>query len=231
MYTQCGTPRYMPPEILESPDRGYHAEKVDVFAFGMTLYAALAGKLPYRGEAVETNDVLQQILERDGRVDHPAWFGTQVRDLLDKCLAIEPYERPTMTDILRHPWFRAEDLCNDHDMASSVTGSSALRASRCSEVPMLSIAVPIDGPNARQPFSIMSPVTPSRRKPDKQWHKAVTDATCPENVTACTDTIPSADFHSVPSVSQARPVSHRNARPVFSSCKTFPGEQLDMWDP
>jgi protein-serine/threonine kinase len=43
--TSCGSPCYAAPEMLSSDC--YDGNKVDVWALGVTLYAMLAGKLPF----------------------------------------------------------------------------------------------------------------------------------------------------------------------------------------
>lgn len=43
----CGTPSYMCPELVKKLD--YDAEKVDVWALGVLLYAMLTGIFPFKG--------------------------------------------------------------------------------------------------------------------------------------------------------------------------------------
>jgi serine/threonine protein kinase len=43
----CGTPCYMPPEMLSK--KKYSGDKVDVWSFGVALYRAVVGRFPFRG--------------------------------------------------------------------------------------------------------------------------------------------------------------------------------------
>jgi serine/threonine protein kinase len=46
--TICGTPSYMPPEIIKRTP--YDGELADVWSLGVTLYAMLSAKLPFESE-------------------------------------------------------------------------------------------------------------------------------------------------------------------------------------
>ena len=43
--TMCGTPNYIAPEVLA--ERSLHSYEVDVWAFGVILYAMMAGSPPF----------------------------------------------------------------------------------------------------------------------------------------------------------------------------------------
>lgn len=51
----AGTPRYMAPELLDARPR--FSDKVDVYAFGMTLYQLVTGRLPM-------DDLLDHLVSR-----------------------------------------------------------------------------------------------------------------------------------------------------------------------
>src|SRR5262249_43984077 len=58
--TVAGTPEYMSPEQLREPAR--IDERSDVYNLGATLYEALTGEAPFRGEVLR---VLEQVLHDD----------------------------------------------------------------------------------------------------------------------------------------------------------------------
>lgn len=99
--TQCGTPKYMPPEIILRPVKGYDGEKLDAWECGMVLYALLAGYLPFSGE--DDNSVFKSIL--NGQVRFPKHFSPGAKDLLSRLLEKDPEERSTLEEIREHFWF------------------------------------------------------------------------------------------------------------------------------
>ena len=50
--TVCGTPNYIAPEVLEN--KNGHSFEVDIWSFGVILYAMLIGKPPFETSDVKT---------------------------------------------------------------------------------------------------------------------------------------------------------------------------------
>ena len=46
----CGTPSYMPPEIVQKKD--YFGESADIWSSGILLYTILCGSFPFRGNSL-----------------------------------------------------------------------------------------------------------------------------------------------------------------------------------
>jgi serine/threonine protein kinase len=92
-----GTPRYMAPEQVTTPEVEASA---DWYSVGVVLYEALTGSVPFRGNAV-------QILERKliAEPPPPSAVAPEVpQDLEALCLALlrrDPRARPTGADVLR----------------------------------------------------------------------------------------------------------------------------------
>lgn len=99
--TQCGTPKYMAPEIIVRPPHGYDGEKLDAWECGMVLYALLAGYLPFAGE--DDNAVFRSIL--NGKLRFPQHFSPGAKDLLSRLLEKDPEKRSSLVDIRNHFWF------------------------------------------------------------------------------------------------------------------------------
>ena len=49
---QCGTPAYIAPEIIAN--KGYLPYLVDIWSLGILLYALLQGRVPYKGEDLDS---------------------------------------------------------------------------------------------------------------------------------------------------------------------------------
>ena len=86
----AGTPAYMSPEQCEGlPLDG----RTDLYSFGVTLYHMLSGALPYRDTS---GDPFKLALSTD-RVpleEHVPSIPADVRDLVARCLARDPSDRP-----------------------------------------------------------------------------------------------------------------------------------------
>ena len=118
--TQCGTPKYMAPEIIARPPDGYDGEKLDAWECGMVLYALLAGYLPFSGAT--DNAVFRNILK--GKLRFPSHFSPSVIDLLSKLLEKDPAKRSTLSEIRSHRWFLVDyhgDAGKERDVARQLS--------------------------------------------------------------------------------------------------------------
>lgn len=99
--TVCGTPNYIAPEVLDN--KYGHSFEVDVWSFGVMLYAMIIGKPPF-----ETSDVkatYKRIKANQYAFPETATISTEARDLITKILVLDPKKRPTVDEILDHPFF------------------------------------------------------------------------------------------------------------------------------
>jgi serine/threonine-protein kinase len=84
-----GTPHYMPLEQM----RGQHVDaRADVYAWGVVLYQALSGYLPYR-EKTFTSLLLAMASDEPEQLPDRCDAPPEVRELLAKALARDPSER------------------------------------------------------------------------------------------------------------------------------------------
>jgi len=103
----CGTPSYMAPEMLtasmDDNSSGYGME-IDLWAAGVTLFFMLSGGLPFwhRRQLIMVRYI------REGRFSFsaPEWVDVSemAKDLIRKLLTIDPLERLTAAQALRHPY-------------------------------------------------------------------------------------------------------------------------------
>ncbi|XP_069853327.1 sperm motility kinase 4A-like [Dipodomys merriami] len=97
---QCGTPAYWAPEMVKQ--QRYLGPKVDVWSLGVLLYFMVMGDVPYEDSswAVFKKQVLA------GRFTTPKYFSPELKGILNYMMTANPQQRPTVWQIMRHPWFR-----------------------------------------------------------------------------------------------------------------------------
>ncbi|XP_022349716.1 aurora kinase A isoform X1 [Enhydra lutris kenyoni] len=98
--TLCGTLDYLPPEMIEGR---MHDEKVDLWSLGVLCYEFLVGKPPFEASTY------QETYKRISRVEFtfPDFVPEGARDLISRLLKHNPSQRPTLKEVLEHPWIIA----------------------------------------------------------------------------------------------------------------------------
>uniref|UniRef100_A0A8C4HQT7 Serine/threonine-protein kinase DCLK2 n=1 Tax=Dicentrarchus labrax TaxID=13489 RepID=A0A8C4HQT7_DICLA len=118
LYTVCGTPTYVAPEIIAESGYGL---KVDIWAAGVITYILLCGFPPFRSNMQE--DLFDQILL--GRLEFPSPYWDNITDsakeLIGQMLQVNVEARYTAQDILSHPWV-TDDAVMGNNMKMEVTG-------------------------------------------------------------------------------------------------------------
>ena len=97
--TICGTPIYYSPEMVDDID---HDERVDIWSIGVLLFELNTGKIPFRGNDIDT--VKQNISELN--ITWPNNIDPDIKDLCSKLLKTNPNQRPGIENILEHKFFR-----------------------------------------------------------------------------------------------------------------------------
>ncbi|XP_029964063.1 serine/threonine-protein kinase DCLK1-like [Salarias fasciatus] len=103
LYTVCGTPTYVAPEIVAETGYGL---KVDIWAAGVITYILLCGFPPFRGSGEDQEALFEQILK--GQLDFPTSYWENVSDsakaLIGGMLQVDVDERYSALQVLEHPW-------------------------------------------------------------------------------------------------------------------------------
>ncbi|KAM9320699.1 serine/threonine-protein kinase DCLK1 isoform 1-T1 [Gastrophryne carolinensis] len=120
LYTVCGTPTYVAPEIIAETGYGL---KVDIWAAGVITYILLCGFPPFRGSGDDQEVLFDQILM--GQVDFPSPYWENVSDsakgLITCMLQVEVDQRYSALQVLEHPWV-SDDGLPENEYPLSVAG-------------------------------------------------------------------------------------------------------------
>lgn len=104
--TQCGTPGYVAPEILEGVPYG---TKADMWSIGIIVYILLGGYPPF----IEDNqrELFRKIRKGDFEFHEEYWgsVSDEAKDLISSLLKVNPRQRLSATEALKSNWVRADD--------------------------------------------------------------------------------------------------------------------------
>ncbi|KAM8884824.1 serine/threonine-protein kinase DCLK3 [Synchiropus picturatus] len=105
VFTICGTPTYVAPEILA--ETGYGVE-VDVWALGVILYIVLCGFPPFRSRDRNQEELFQIIKQAQVHFFSPYWdpVSAEAKGLVKALLQPDPTVRLTAEKTLLHPWVK-----------------------------------------------------------------------------------------------------------------------------
>ncbi|KAI5699537.1 hypothetical protein M8J75_004414 [Diaphorina citri] len=103
MFTVCGTPTYVAPEILN--ESGYGV-KIDVWAAGVILYILLCGFPPFVSDTNDQDELFDDILSGQYGFPSPYWddISEEAKELISHMLESNPDLRFSAEDVLDHPW-------------------------------------------------------------------------------------------------------------------------------
>ncbi|XP_052451702.1 ribosomal protein S6 kinase alpha-3 isoform X6 [Carassius gibelio] len=109
LMTPCYTANFVAPEVLKR--QGYDAA-CDIWSLGVLLYTMLTGFTPF---ANGPEDTPEEILARIGggkfSLTGGYWSSVsfEAKDLVSKMLHVDPHQRLTAAQVLKHPWILHRD--------------------------------------------------------------------------------------------------------------------------
>jgi ankyrin repeat protein len=129
--TQCGSPHYAAPEILN--ERPYFGPQVDVWSLGVILFAMLCGKLPFNAREMH---LLCRIITA-GRFVIPPHVSPGAAKLIKEILNLRADRRPTCEQILKNEWLqemvdqKTKDACLNAEEKAEAQQFSSTETSQC----------------------------------------------------------------------------------------------------
>ncbi|KAL7576338.1 hypothetical protein ACA910_018154 [Epithemia clementina (nom. ined.)] len=101
---QCGTPFFVAPEILLR--KGYDQQS-DMWSVGCIIFLLLSGQLPFMGRSQK--ELFRKIVAGKYEFGDKEWEGVsdEARDLVRGLLVLDPDQRLTATQAVRHRWLKA----------------------------------------------------------------------------------------------------------------------------
>ena len=95
--TMVGTPYYLSPEILENKP---YDSKTDIWSLGVLLYEMMTFKMPFNANSLP---MLSVKIMKGNYTPPPSIYTKDLREIVSKCLMLNPSDRPTIQEILRMP--------------------------------------------------------------------------------------------------------------------------------
>jgi serine/threonine protein kinase len=108
MFTECGTPGYMAPEMFKN--KGYEGFPADIWACGVILFIMLAGFPPFQ-KPTESDWWYNKLANNKHALfwqahSRSAYFSDQTKDFINKILEPVAAKRISIADMKKHPWFK-----------------------------------------------------------------------------------------------------------------------------
>ena len=101
-FAEGGSTKWMSPELLEQDGKDQRrTEASDCYALGMVIYEILSRQQPF-GKCASFAAAMKVLKgERPGRLEGVLWFTDDVWEVLERCWASLPQDRPGVEDVLK----------------------------------------------------------------------------------------------------------------------------------
>jgi len=111
-----GSPYYVAPEVL----RRKYSMEADIWSLGVVLYILLSGLPPFWGPS--DKDIFISILKGHLDFSSKPWpsISEEAKNLLRSVLNLDPSKRPTIGQLLCHPWLKENGVASERPLDSVV---------------------------------------------------------------------------------------------------------------
>lgn len=135
--TQCGTPGYVAPEILEGAPYG---TKCDMWSLGVIVFILLGGYPPFIEE--NQRELFRKIRRGQYEFHDEYWapISQDAKDLISALLTVAPGKRLTAKEALQNKWIVGDDAALEaHDLGQTLTELKKFNAKRKFKAAALSV--------------------------------------------------------------------------------------------
>jgi len=123
LYTVCGTPAFMAPEILQR--NGYRGKEVDMWSIGCIIFLLIGGYAPF---GYDQKRAFERSCKADYQFGRNPWItevSSNAMNLISKLLKVDPIDRLTASETLNSRWFCPSSTREIKKKASSSLNISA----------------------------------------------------------------------------------------------------------
>ncbi|XP_008302042.1 ribosomal protein S6 kinase alpha-2-like, partial [Stegastes partitus] len=131
LMTPCYTATFMAPEVLKK--QGYDAA-CDIWSLGIVLYTMIAGFSPFASSHEDTaEEILAQIGSGKFVITGGNWdlVSDAAKDIVVKMLHVDPHQRLTAPQVLRHPWIVERDQLSGFTFSVGLSSHDCISILRC----------------------------------------------------------------------------------------------------
>jgi len=121
---RVGSPYYMAPEMID----GKFNKKSDIWSIGVILYLMSTGYFPYSGTSLE--EVMSNIKNGKLKLDKFKNVNKELKDLVKLMLNPDAHKRPSVEEVLSHPWFTSDLFDDQTDTNNKYLDKSIIEALR-----------------------------------------------------------------------------------------------------
>lgn len=128
LFTQCGTPEYVAPEILRNVPYG---TKADMWSLGVIIYTLLGGYPPFYEE---DQMKLFKKIKRGSYTFHEEYWSTisvEAKEMIAGMLTVNPRKRLNAKECLASPWMKGcDETLSQRDLALNLNKFKRYNAKR-----------------------------------------------------------------------------------------------------